>query len=860
MTEEEAGLLDDFIRSELKLIELAIDIDRNRDDAQIARNESESESPPAKFVFDANLFEIFINPTDRRGDIASLHAKDWLARGGVAATRHKQLRRIVPQTAILTAEYLMSDEFRSGGDGKIYLTEWHFAEYVRRINAIAIDLWKKKIQNFTSEDSRELVDLLKHAKIAQTHGKLPPELAKNYPQLSEDIADCLNRNILTAEQLGPFVANRLTLMALDTTAELRETLQLNRLLESNISGAMYTLQDAVDLRGEWAEIEKEGDEWYNRFQRELDLSPGSRSRTKAALMDDARSLAYVIAATNKTKGAERIIFVTADNIIFDAYRRWFHKRASKITTAGEPFVLRRISQYSPIFNMADSNNALGSGVQDLFQSIRGTIELALLPMNLVAKEERETAGRKENAVPAQLDTLAAARVAMPLRLKDPTTCIDDDQFNELVEALDGKDVAASKQILDDILANLRLIERTNLGLADEYIRVRLSDWEKELPELNEVKPHHYVDAFKNYIRSKIDVAIQSSLEFAKPLARKFIESCIDKVGPDRARVPVAFLPDTELGKLLSEILVHGSESETLQDRLWEAFSARPSTIFYLAAWLSLMTEEWAQAEQYSELSLMSMKASFDGFIRIDTVEQAETFFLCALTKRVQIAAVAPSARGDVLARINALWKDATRIHAALIRFYQSQDDQQSVALEILRVKSEWSALDLFYAATLTPAIRRAAGLPVGSTAEIRHRLEHEAVKHLTKVFQGLDECVVMSTSLGRLKSHEPARAAVIRQIRDQFTINFAGAAILSQLLNNALDVEAQPNRGTFDNLLRKMRESFSEENWAPLPRYIVEYYLGRGSSIKKFISEFRQQRSPLRLDFALYRAIVEYLD
>ncbi|CAL4869700.1 hypothetical protein MMA231_03992 (plasmid) [Asticcacaulis sp. MM231] len=67
-----------ILRYELKLVDLSLDIDRNMVDSLQAKHDFQYHSEPV-IVFDANIFELFIDPHDERAPQASLHSTDWLS-------------------------------------------------------------------------------------------------------------------------------------------------------------------------------------------------------------------------------------------------------------------------------------------------------------------------------------------------------------------------------------------------------------------------------------------------------------------------------------------------------------------------------------------------------------------------------------------------------------------------------------------------------------------------------------------------------------------------------------------------------------------------------------------------------------
>src|SRR5262249_20703315 len=148
-----------------------------------------------------------------------------------------------------------------------------------------------------------------------------------------------------------------------------------------------------------------------------------------------------------------------DNLLFDTYRRWYAGLEPNSAEYLEPFVLRRMIQYAPIFNLSDSRNVLGGDVREFFVQLQSVLEITMLPLNL--SRMRSTAGEQ---------VLTRMREMTALRLLDDKPVSADPRYADLARALERNELGLEARHLEDLLEQWRRLERASLGLAGEYVR------------------------------------------------------------------------------------------------------------------------------------------------------------------------------------------------------------------------------------------------------------------------------------------------------------------------------------------------------------------------------------------------------
>jgi hypothetical protein len=187
-----------------------------------------------------------------------------------------------------------------------------------------------------------------------------------------------------------------TLLATSTYSEPLE--QLQRLLTKPLFTRIRTLHlDFTPTHEDLAHIRREGRAWLQRLkdEREDDKKKRARAgnrepeRPDLNLKNDAESLAFIQWAASQVYSNQRMVFVTGDRLLVNAYRRWYAGMTPSCSMYYQPFLLRRASQYLPVLNIGDSDNDISKGIKghvqkgEIFTQLFCLIEIALLPLNLL---------------------------------------------------------------------------------------------------------------------------------------------------------------------------------------------------------------------------------------------------------------------------------------------------------------------------------------------------------------------------------------------------------------------------------------------------------------------------------------------
>jgi hypothetical protein len=799
---DDEDVVETVMRNIFRQSDLSLELDRNADDSEFLRGTRgfRDDAQPGRmtFVFDSNIFEVFVDPTISRARQASFHSEEWgegMAEGRISG---RDCRTIAAQTAALTTEYLFSDAFLKRGDGNIYLTEFHYKELTLRVRQLIEELGKLRP---TAAHLKTRFDSIRSARVRLKRARKATDVNTEFLRgpLLDDVQDIMRKGHMRPPRLASFVANRLVLDILIEDQRLEALDQIERLVAPDFSARMRLLHakfrpTAEDL----AQIDRDAEVWLDRFQTEIGRSRQreERSRSIGAMRTDAKSLSFVLwvartlAARTEAKrkisfeknrdelieDEERIVFITADDVIFDAYRGWYAELDAGHPDFRLPFVLRRLIQYAPMFNLSDAESNFGDNAREFFRRLRVAVELASLPVNLSPKDTSHRYRMREKDA---------------LRLKRAEPMWNDLSYGPLAWAIRRNSPEARKHELNELLDYWRLVERMALGLFDDLVQARLTQMERNLPELRQDDPDSYEKAFSDYFSRRVAALIDNSINFALPLARDFIRSWERKNGGERPRVPIAFSlrlagdNPLDLGTYLRRAISKREENPfRLSDDIWQAMERQPEAIFSVAAWLSLVSENWREAERYAEQGLLATRFVMAPEPRL-TEAQAEMAYLFALTKRFQIAAQGRPEDADARHRLHGFHREARD----LIEQCLATPWTRAQSRQRLRARSERAALNLFYAATFkVPFAADDAG--PGAQLESRivaHTAPDRATTFLSRAFDDIADCCDLYNDVWG--DQTGGEDVVAKRIREQFAINFASAYVLNRMWKGPIQAD-----------------------------------------------------------------------
>lgn len=728
--------LEILLRQVLRLVDITRDIERNRDDALWKAN-----GKTIDYVFDENIFELFIDPKDMREVSATFHGAAWSPPHGDGA---RNRAAIAAQAALITSEYLMSGQLPGQRDEAIHMTEWHMWELKQRIDHY--------IERFRHQDG-------------SGHGGGMASISR-HPYLIDDLQYFQQRGgRWTAEAIDRFVVARKTAHTLAEDQFVEPMEQVRRIV-SPLRDRLVPLTDRFEVPfPDWAILAHNAVQWRARLKAEAERRVPVRRRT---FDNDARSLAFMQwAAVKAQEAGSRVVMVTGDAVLFDAYRRWHSGLSPEDDAFQQPFCLRRPVQYAPIFNMNDGVGDI-SEARELFALTEQAVEIALLPFNLA---QLGTDGLRRNLVDRN-------REAFALKLADHHPLTTDPSLAFFREKLTPTWRAESRGNLQNLTMLWQRTERAAIGSMYDSIKLRMSENQTSAAYRADAGADDLGPVLTNFVNDLLDQIVVDSIHLWAPLASRFIDAKIEaglrEPGP-RARPPILIRLDVggrDVPEDLSDFIDRLATNLPLAKRflsLTEKVSSQPEVLFALAATLALALGSWTHAERFADLALKAARVGRQQG-RLDQNYVAEFEYLLAVSIRFRIAETAPARNGS---GHRAVMKSRARaletLDICLAEHRKPFDGSSLQPLRLMRALAERAALNLFYfgACVCSPHLQPSL---------------QPAVEALSSAEEDLDSCLAMESDLLRPGGLDGARLRLLERISRHYVANRAACVVAHVIL------------------------------------------------------------------------------
>lgn len=729
------------LKQTLQLLDITRDIERNQADADFARDGE------ILYVFDENVFEMFVRPYAWGPRMATFYSPLWL--DGEATRPPRSWASISAQSALLASEYLISGRLPGQLEPEIYMTEWHFWELRLRIERLA-EGFQQRAKSILEDMAEELARRPRPAFLRNDLGEL-----KRHPA------------IWTREALERFKVTRVvaTQLADDRTLEPLE--QLSRIVTEPLRSRIVGLQDRFEIPPTEIDIiATNARAWRARLEEEQRLRHGPNNRGKRkSFKSDALSLAYVQWAARKWAGTQRkIVFVTGDTIVFDAYRRWHAKVDPSSSEYFDPFILRRLVQYAPIFNMNDASSDI-SGAKELFERTRAAVEVALLPFNL----------SRMGAPSHRLEQIDRGREFLALQLVDTPVLREHPVFKFFGGKMTPDWLRENDERLKEITTLWQRTERIAIGSMYDTVLPRVDGVERpQMVRRGGAGGAALGPALTGYVENLLDRIVEDSVKLWAPLAARFITKRLaDAVSArgERARPPIyldlrSYNPDLSLdwGDLHAQLSGEASVVKSLLRDAGEEFPDQPEILFGVASALALLLGLWGDANRFAELAMKSSSP-----VRTSDIEvrvNGEFTYLYALAKRFKIGEYAPVRSEGAFTVTRKEFEDAKRLLDACEPCVGEEGAPDPV--KRLRLHSERAALHLFYFAAVM----------LSPNPEIRSRFaaSGQATSTLDAADSDLQRCLELGQTSQAILPE--AECLAMQRIRRQYLANVAAATVL----------------------------------------------------------------------------------
>lgn len=778
------------------MLNLVLDLEQNRNDQAFCSG-SENEHRKIHYVLDENVFEMFIQPRKMKAAASTFYSPFWLK----VSTDHSAWSDFAAQSALVTSEYLLSGEL-PGQDGKrIYMTEWHRGELSRRI----IDIFKELRQEFQAAETRgettELETTLKELLAIRSE---PNELdraaafrkfiARN-PLLQQDL-DQIDADS-GAPRLQRFAVARILAEMFSNDRYLEPMEQIRR-LDKDIYGRIYNITSRFSPQDiPRGTIENWAKTWHEALQAELDYARRPEDdRSPTALWNDARSLALVTwAAGQCDPQKDRVVFVTGDIIVFNAYRRWFLEAHIRAPGKPGPFALRHLVQYAPILNLTGEFSDI-SGASKLMEATRQAMEVSLLPFNLSSMGSSPQNDRKSSrfVTPRDPEVLRRGREYLTLKYVNRKAVDEDASLTRFTSKLTEDWFRERMTELRRICELWKQNERIAIGSMYRLLEPRLSERVRLVVKALELNSKAQVsDLLAERAKFLMSQILDSHVDFWLPAAAEFVNEELNASLGERGKLslrapicPTIVLhrgeKEYDLGELI-ETRLDGGNSEVkrvLSFRDRADAETEPELAFAVASALALGLRDWSNADLYADLAVRA--ATMEGHSKRSPPSQPfELRYLHAIAKRFRVGEIGKPAlerTADVLGR---RFNDAKIILDQCLefhngRFERNEEHEPPEILPLMRTLSERAALHGFYAASI--------GLADKTTWKRGSEIAALGTSAIFNAAKDLVACWKLSAHVGEMATDIGRRKKFILRLKRQFISNFAALRVVNKLFYN----------------------------------------------------------------------------
>jgi len=622
------------------LFDLSLDIERHESDRRFA------DGGEIIYVFDENIFELFVFPKAFRRYCRIFFAgapSGQEQSSTPTGTEPRHLRSLTIQSALATAEYLFSGALPGQDPSKkeIYLTPWHREELLDRLSELVTEAADVALIQAGSPTVQKKLDYFR-----QNQGAPPGSNWRQQTYRDKFVANDLDDlKGLSEDSLATFARTREMALVLGEDEVYEPLQQLQRIVSPEIQGRLKGIvnRQRPGARDE-AKILARAEEWWDALQDEIELREHLKivrhpRRKDSTAWRDCQSLAMVEwYSTTLNEDTQRVVLVTGDETLFDAYRRSYVRAPKPNAFRNTGFLLRRPKQYSPVFN----SNLVGPGYgdpQSLFYHARGIVQTALTALQL-------------SSMPSLSARPSEIRNGEALTLRP----LGDRSRKALppIEVSWRSQIQASNAEADPWFEALKSRwcrgERVRIGWANEAINNRMSDVERDLfKTVTSTPSEHEGRLIEEYLASTARDLANRTLDIWRPIAAKSFNQWVGAQPNKTERVPVSvFLPVTydgaiaDLLGLLNASAANHASREQPSDAV--EFLATQFELFVASAVLALMRHEWRFAQHFSDMATKTFEHA-QPKDRPTEVRAAEAYYCLALALRFRLGELGFSSYG-----------------------------------------------------------------------------------------------------------------------------------------------------------------------------------------------------------------------
>lgn len=768
-----------FINRLRRFLDIGNDLTRYRNDREFALDGNE-----ILYVFDSQVFRMFVQPGKWSNSITSFYARDW-----IDERQPKEWEPLQQQAALISAEFLLSGNLDGSRNQRIYITPWHGIELKNAIE----NLYDEAAGNLGTKSKQAASEIRKKLKllIDFEENRLKNITSENHRKEQskelEAIGELLSTSEISQYKLTKEIAS--TLVECSITEPLD---QLYRLSTDPIRNRIRPLTEQFQIRADDAnDVLDDARRWYSAMWRYYESAEFEPEGGALALWNDARSISLVRFISNsKLRPDQRIVYVTPNRVIFDVYRSEFIASEPNSRAFYEPFLLRRTQQFSPIYSLShdgSKDSKLSSSTYNLFEKVTNALEISLLPFQLAYDDQSDE--KIEHRIFRQ-----RGREHFAMSHADH----ENIQTNLFTRELSDDWIDSHNDLITSLVDEWRSYERASSGKYAKYLIKRVEDDRKLFrPDLQFNLEENYERAVENYLSKLVSEISKAVNKNSATAAVEFINALDQKFGQSPNRGPKTIWNRVD-GKFVFDVIADWAElSTTAKVDFQSKIQSSPAQVFSLAAFAAFELERWAEAAEFADLAITNARLTED----TDPYEIAEIEFLAAVTQRFLIGSLwahleigdsqaSEQAAESSIEQVVVYYEKAKKVLENQFRKYRRSRGIQRLQLSAIRAASELAALKLFLALTLVVSKFKPRAFP-DPQITIANLLDEVDDHHRYCITQ---ENKISDTSLQGLKE----------RLRRQYYLNSA-ASEMARLISDNL---ARPRR----KIPNKVREFFKEKD------------------------------------------------
>jgi hypothetical protein len=388
-----------------------------------------------------------------------------------------------------------------------------------------------------------------------------------------------------------------------------------------------------------------------------------RKRDRHSLKADATTLAHLMwAARWKAGPRQRVVFVTGDRVILNAYREWYADHGENLS-----FMIRPLAFFAPQYNLRDGRAALSREMR-VFDHTRQSLETWTAPLTN-ALRSHYFEGR-----PDRFARFSGARARDRFCVEAEDDAVSEDLIESLIPLSDNLQTLERESENVDAMADaMRWLERLSIGAMPTLVNRRVDQATKNAQDfLNKVGAEGGNEVVLRWVQERLDRAMSTGFEFTLPATVKQIEALeaasraketpeeMQRVRPTlRIRLPYGddepllpadwlarYAAERSAAEIAAKKRISGEAKPADVNAPLRKLAEQPANLFALASWLAFRHNLYNDAVRAADFASRACDSYIAEGIPVERDLQLECLYLKALALRVRMANEPPTENHD----------------------------------------------------------------------------------------------------------------------------------------------------------------------------------------------------------------------